>query len=126
MNWLGWSTRAFLGALIGAIVGALAYDQALARSFDLPWVVGLATGLGAFLGAPDRSGLRGLMVATLAIWVAWAVQARVAPFAQAGLFGFHRTLTVRRLASFVACGASAFLLARTSIRSGARRRIAGT
>jgi len=126
VNWLGWSTRAFLGALVGALLGALAYHEALVRSLDIPWVVGLVTGLGAFLSAPDRSGPRGLIIGTLAVWVAWAVQGRFEPFSRAGLFDFHETLGPRRLASFIGCGAAAFLLARTSIRPDARRRIAGT
>ncbi len=126
MNWLGWSTRAFIGALLGALLGGLAYHEALARSFDVPWIVGLLVGLGAFFSAPDRSGLRGLMIATFAIWVAWAVQVRFEPFADAGLLGFHETLGPRRLAAFIACGAAAFLFARTSIRPSAGRRIAGT
>lgn len=126
MNWLGWSTRAFLCAVVGALLGAVLYDQALARSFDAPWLVGLGMGLGACAGAPDRSDLRGLLVATMSIWGAWAVQARVPPYSSAGLFGFHETLNARRFLAFVACAAAAFLLARTSIRSDARRRIAGS
>lgn len=126
MNWLGWSTRAFVCALAGALLGAVLYDQPLARSFDAPWLVGLGMGIGAFAGAPDRSGMRGLLVATMSIWGAWAVQARVPPYDRAGLFGFHETLNVRRCLAFVACGAVAFFFARASIRSDARRRAAGS
>lgn len=126
MNWLGWSTRAIVGALLGALLGAVGYHYALVRAFDAPWLVGIGTGLGAFLGSPDRSGMRGLLVATFAIWVAWGVQVRVPPFADAGLFGFYRTLTPGRLLAFATCGAAAFLLARSSVRRSARHRVAGS
>lgn len=126
MNWLGWSTHAFVGALLGALLGAFSYNYMLAHSLDVPWMVGLGTGLGAFVGAPDRSGMRGLLVSTVAVWSAWAVQVRVPPYSDAGLFGFHRTLTPSRLGSFVACAAIAFLFARSSIHPDARRRIPGS
>ncbi len=126
MNWLGWSTRAFVGAVLGALAGAWMYHYALARACDAAWLVGLGMGLGTFVGAPDRSSMRGLLVASLAIWGAWGVQAGVDPYSNAGLFGFYRTLTVRRFGSFAACAAAAFLFARTSINPNARRRVAGS
>lgn len=126
MNWLGWSTRAIVGAVLGALAGAWMYHYALGRACDAPWLVGVGMGSGAFVASPDRSSMRGLLVASMAIWVAWAVQAGVDPYSKEGLFGFYRTLTVRRLGAFVACGAAAFLLARTSINPKARRRVAGS
>lgn len=124
MNWLGWSTRAFFGALLGAGIGGWLYAVALQRGLDVPFVVGALMGLGAWLLSPDRSGMRGLLLAIISLWIAWAVQAVWGPHASAGLAGFHATLTWKRWLAFGACAALAFLLARSSAQSG-RRRIAG-
>jgi hypothetical protein len=125
MNWLGLTTVAFLTALLGALFGSVAYAAALASGWDAPYLVGLATGLGALLGSPDRSAMRGLLVATGALWVAAIVQTRLGPHAGSNLLTFHATLTPTRLAAFAACGATAFLLARLSARRGAPLRTAG-
>ena len=126
MNWLGLTTKAFIAALVGALLGAAAYAFALTHGVDAPYVVGAAAGGGAMVGSPDRSGLRGLLVASGAIWVAALVQSRVGPYASAGLFGFHSTLTPVRLLAFAACGAAAFFLAKTSARRNAPTRAAGS
>ena len=125
MNWLGWSTLAFLGAIAGGLLGATAYALALSRGWDAPYLVGVFTGLGALVGSPDKSDLRALLIATAAIWIAAAVQASVGPFASAGLTGFHATLGPARLAAYAASGAAAFALARTSLRKKAVRRTVG-
>jgi hypothetical protein len=125
MNWLGLSKAAFLAAILGAILGGAGYAVALARGWDAPYLVGILTGFGVMIGSPDRSGLRGLLVATVAIWIAAIVQTRVGPFASAGIFGFHTTLTPVRALSFAMCGVVAFVLARTSIRRNAPDRAAG-
>lgn len=126
MNWLGLTKTAFLAAVIGALVGGAAYAFALLHGWDVPLFVGLAMGMSTMVASPDKSGLRGLLVASCAIWVAALVQSRVGPYVSAGIFGFHTTLTPLRLASFSACGVFAFLLAKGSIRKNAPRRAAGS
>ncbi len=125
MNWLGWSTRAILAALLGALLGAALYAYALAHGVDAPYAVGIASGVGALVGAPDRSTMRGLLVATAAIWIAAVVQSQIGPFAAFGIVGFHTTLGWKRSAWFTVCGLAAFLLARTSLRRDAKQRAAG-
>ncbi len=126
MNWLGLTATAFIVALVGAVVGGVGYGIALMHGWDVPFVVGLAMGGGAMLASPDKSGLRGLLIASCAIWIAAIVQSRVGPYVGAGLAGFHTTLTPRRLASFSACGVFAFLLAKASARKNAPTRAAGS
>ena len=126
MNWLGLRTAALLGAILGAILGGVAYSAALARGWDAPYLVGIAMGLGVRLASPDRSGMRGLLIAAGAVWAAAFVQTRVGPHASAGLFGFHATLTPSRIASFAGCALVAFVLARTSARRNASVRAAGS
>jgi hypothetical protein len=127
MNWLGWNTAAFVGALFGAVLGAAAYAFALSRGWDYPWLVGVITGACALVASPDKSALRALVVATAAIWIAAVIQATLpeSPFARAGIVGFHTTLTPERLVAYAACGSIAFALARTSLRKQAPRRAAG-
>ncbi|HSO34805.1 MAG TPA: hypothetical protein VLT33_19860 [Labilithrix sp.] len=126
MNWLGLRAVALLGAILGGLLGGVAYAAALASGWDAPYLVGLAMGLGAMLGSPDRSGMRGLLIATAAIWVAAIVQTRIGPYASAGILGFHATLTAARVAAFAGCALTAFLLARTSARRNAPVRAAGS
>ena len=125
MNWLGLTWAAFVATLVGALVGGVAYAAALASGWDAPYVVGIAMGLGTLVASPDKSGMRGLVVASIAIWVAALVQAHIGPFKGAGIFGFHATLTAGRLAAFAGCGLAAFLLARSSARRDAPQRTAG-
>lgn len=125
MNWLGWSTRAMIGALLGALLGAVAYGWGLSRGYDAPYLVGVLAGIAAFVLSPDRSGLRGVMVATLALWSAAVAQSFAGPFRGVGVLAFHQTLTPTRFALYAACGAIAFALSRTSIRRDAGKRTAG-
>ena len=125
MNWLGLTWTAFVATVIGGMLGGIAYAAALASGWDAPYVVGIGMGLGTMFASPDRSGMRGLLVATAAIWVAALVQANIGPFKGAGVFGFHATLTVGRIAAFAGCGLVAFLLGRTSARRDAPQRAAG-
>jgi hypothetical protein len=118
MNWLGMRTIALLGALLGGLLGSVAYAAAIARGWDAPYLVGLATGLGAWLGSPDRSSMRGLLVATGAIWVAAVVQTRIGPHAGIGLMAFHATLRPARVAALAACGLAAFWLAKKNRTPG--------
>jgi hypothetical protein len=125
MNWLGLTTKAFIAAVLGALLGAVAYAYGLTHGWDAPYLVGVAAGLGAMLGSRDRSGLRGLVIASCAIWVAALVQSHVGPHAGANLLAFHTTLTPLRWLTFAACGAAAFFLAKTSARKNAPTRAAG-
>jgi len=126
MNWLGLRTAALLAALLGALLGGVAYAAALASGWEAPYLVGVAMGGGVMVGSPDRSGMRGLLIAIAAIWAAAFVQTGVGPHASAGIIGFHATLTTQRVAAFAACGLVAFLLARTSTRRNAPVRAAGS
>ena len=125
MNWLGMTWVAFLATLLGGMLGGVAYAAALASGHDAPYLVGIGMGLGTMLGSPDKSGMRGLLVATTALWVAALVQANIGPFKGAGVFGFHTTLTVGRFAAFAGCFLAAFVLGRTSARRDAPQRAAG-
>jgi hypothetical protein len=125
MNWLGWSWVAFFGALLGAAVGVLAFAVAANHGVDAPYAIGISIGLGAASTSPDRSGLRGIIFATFAVWVAAIAQNYVGPFAGRGVLSLHETLTPPRLLAFVACAVAAWLLASTSFRPSARKRIAG-
>jgi hypothetical protein len=125
VNWLGWSTRAMLGALAGIVLGGVLYAYLLARGWDAPFAVGVLGGLGAFLLSPDRSGLRALLVTTMAIWGGAIAQSFAGPYRGIGVLGFHDTLTPTRFALYCASGLAAFLLARSSIRRDARKRTAG-
>ncbi len=118
MNWLGLGRLAFLAAALGAVFGSVAYAAALAGGWDAPYLVGLAMGLGAWLASSDKSGMRGLLMAAAAIWVAAIVQTRIGAYAGGGLLGFHETLTTGRLVAFAACGMTAFVVGRTSARGG--------
>jgi hypothetical protein len=126
MNWLGLRTMALVAAVLGALLGGVAYAAALASGWDAPYLVGIAMGVATLLASPDKSGMRGLLVATAAIWGAAIVQTQIGPFAAAGLLRFHTTLTTARLAAFAGCGLAAFVLARTSARRDAPLRAAGS
>lgn len=125
MNWLGLTWMAFFATILGGMIGGIAYAAALASGWDAPYVVGIGMGLGTLAASPDKSGMRGLVVASTAIWVAALVQAHIGPFKGAGILGFHATLTAGRLAAFAGCGLIAFLLGRTSARRDAPQRTAG-
>jgi hypothetical protein len=125
MNWLGWSTRAMIGALLGAILGALAFAWGLGHDWDAPYLVGLFTGAGALVTSPDRSVMRGLMVTTLAIWFGALAQAFAGPYRSAGILGFHATLSLPRAVAYGVSGLLAFLLGGTSLRRDASRRAPG-
>jgi hypothetical protein len=126
VNWLGLSVRALAGALLGALLGAAIYAVTLVRGWDVPFAVGALAGLGACSGSQDKSAMRGMFIAASAIWIAAVVQSWVGPYAQAGLFGLHTTLTWKRLIAFALCGGLAFVLAQRSLRRDAPKRHAGS
>ncbi len=93
---------AFAGALLGAFLSGLAFD----RGFQLAWIVGLLAGVGAALLAKDNSPLRGVLVATIAVWAAALRETGASP----AIFHFHETLSLSRLASYAACALLALAL----------------
>lgn len=113
VNWLGASLRAFLAALLGAALGA-ALAQHVARRYglDLPPLVGMFTGAAAAAASRGKSGLRGMLVASLAVWAAAIAEVAAAPSRglSADLAGFHERLRPIRVLAYVACAAVAGLL----------------
>jgi hypothetical protein len=101
------------GALAGAILGAFLFGLAFDHGFQLAWIVGLLAGLGAALLAKDKSPLRGVLVATIAVWAA-ALRETGASLA---ILHFHETMTLTRLASYAACALLALVLGGRARRS---------
>jgi hypothetical protein len=93
---------ALAGALLGAFLSGLGFDH----GFQIAWIVGLLAGIGAAAFAPNKSPLRGVLVATLAVWAA-ALRETGASLA---IFHFHETMTLPRLASYLACAVLALVL----------------
>jgi hypothetical protein len=121
MNWLGWSGRAMAGALAGALLGAVLSGLAFEHGVQLAWLVGLLAGLGAALLAKEKSPLRGVLVATIAVWAAALRETG----ASLTIFRFHETMTPTRLASYATCALLALILgglARTSSAAPVARR----
>ncbi|MBX3230760.1 MAG: hypothetical protein KIT84_00975 [Labilithrix sp.] len=79
MNWLGAGLPSFLAALGGAAVGALLHALLLRHGVDLPPLVALVASVGAVLPSKERSGLRGILVASLSCWAAALVDVVVRP-----------------------------------------------
>ena len=94
------------GALTGAVVGAFLSGFAFEQGVQLAWIVGLLAGLGAALLAKERSPLRGVLVATIAVWAAALRETG----ASRAIFHFHETMTFTRLASYAACALLALIL----------------
>jgi hypothetical protein len=113
MNWLGWSSCAVAGALAGAVVGCFLFGLALAHGWELAFVVGLLAGAGAACFATERSVLRGILVATIAVWAAALRETG----ASSAIFTFHETLTPTRVASYVACALLALALGARACRT---------
>lgn len=119
MNWVGLSRRSLIGIVLGVTVGVLL--------FRLVWpsvlAIGVCTGAGCALLAEDRSGLRGISVATVAAWAAAAVDAR-----RLGISTLHisTTLTWARWLAYLGCVLAAFVIGSSTIRRTAKVRTAGT
>ncbi len=128
MDWLGWSGRAFLGALVGALLGAALVVRFGAAPHGVPLAasVGLLAGLFASALAEEKSALRGVLVATLAVWVAASadVVSRGAPLFS-GLAHLHAAWSMRELLSHVLGAVLAVWLGGGSLKRGARRRVPG-
>jgi len=119
VNWLGLSLRSLLGILLGVLAGVLLF------LFEWPnvAVVGASTGLGCALLAEDRSGLRGISVATVAAWAAAIVDAHRLGVSTLRI---SSTLTASRWAAYLACVGLAFLVGGAAARRTAKVRTAGT
>lgn len=123
MNWLGAGLTSLLGALLGALAGALAHGALFARGVDVPPLVALLAGLGALLGARERSVLRGVFVASLAVWAGATAEVVARP--SRGLFAdllhFSERLTALRFALYVVTAALGVVLA-SRLRPAVHRR----
>jgi hypothetical protein len=108
--------------VLGALVGAIVHFEGRRRGIDFPPIVGLFAGLAAALASRHESGLRGVLVASLAVWA--AALADVAAFPSRGvisdLVAFHERLGFVRGASYVGCAVVAGLLASRARRGGDR------
>ena len=130
MNWIAWAPKSYGGALLGAIVGFFAFGALSGAGFYAPWIVGLLIGLGCAAITLEKSGMRGLVLAIAAAWVSAMAQVHYMPIAGTtgmidGLTQFHAALSGTDLLLHLASVAAAFLFGRTSLRPGARQRLAG-
>lgn len=126
MNWLGLTLQTFLGALLGALLGSVLFAWVSIQGVDAPYLVGPCTGLGAMLVAKDRSVLRGVFIAALALWACAITQSLVGPYAGTKVIELSRTLSVARGAMFVGGMLVGGLLGSSSLRKGAKERLIGT
>lgn len=118
MNWLGLSLRSFMGIVVGAVVGSLIFLWLCPSVL----VVGACTGLGCALVAEDRSGFRGISVATVAAWTGAALDAhRVG----VSTFQISSVMTGLRLVTHLGSIALAFVAGTMSLRHS-KTRVAGT
>ena len=131
MNWLAWDAHAYAGAAAGALLGALTYAWLLsAYGFDWPWLVGIFVGLACAISARERSALRGIVVATLAIWVGATAQCACRPAdAGSGILAefthYHQRVDAWLLVQQVLSGSAAGVLGCRALRHDATVRIAG-
>ena len=113
MNWLGAGLPSFVAALIGAIVGALAHVAARRHGIDVPPVVGVVAGISCALASRRRSGMRGVLVASLVVWAAALAEVLAEP--SRGLWldivDFSARLDLTRTVAFAASALAAWVLA---------------
>jgi hypothetical protein len=126
MNWLGLTPQTFLGALLGALLGSALFAWASTHGVDAPYLVGPCTGFGAMAAAPDRSVLRGIFIAALALWASAITQSLVGPYAGTKVIELSRTLTLVRGGMFVGGMLLGGMLGSCSLRKGANKRLSGT
>lgn len=119
MNWLGLSTRSLLGIVLGVVLAVTLFLYV----YPSVLVVGAGIGVGCALLAEDRSVLRGLSVATVAAWVAAALDARRLGIST---FQISSVLTLSRLLVYLASIVTAFGMGALSIKRAAKTRPAGT
>lgn len=113
MNWLGAGLTSLAAALLGALVGALAHFEGRRHGIDLPFVVGITAGLAAALASTSKSGLRGMLVASLAVWTAALAEVLESPTdgIVTDIVRFNERLGFARGASYVGCAVVALVLA---------------
>ena len=113
MNWLGAGLASLLAALLGALAGAFAHFEGRRHGIDFPPIVGVMAGLAAALASTSKSGLRGVLVASLAVWAAAIAEVLASPTrgVVADIVHFHERLGFTRGASYVGCAVVAALLA---------------
>ncbi len=113
MNWLGAGLPSFLAAIFGALVGAVVHFEAQRRGIDFPPIVALLSAAFAALASHEKSGLRGVLVASLAVWAAALSEIIGAPIH--GFFrdtiDFDARLDAYRLGAYVATAVVGFVIA---------------
>jgi len=113
VNWLGAGFASLVAALLGALVGAFAHFEGRRHGIDFPPIVGIVTGLAAALASTSTSGLRGMLVASLAVWAAALAEVLESPArgVVADIIRFNDRLGFARGASYVGCAVVTLLLA---------------
>ena len=127
MNWLGWDTRSYLGALLGGVLGVFVYKACLDAGFAAPWMIGLGVGLGCAALTRERSNMRGLVLACLTAWTAALAEVTLARGLGLleGIGAFHEGLGLRGVLEHVGGVVAAYLLGRIALRRDAEDRFAG-
>lgn len=118
MNWLGGGLFSFLAAAVGALLGAFVHFGARRHGIDFPPIVGVFAGLAAALASRERSGLRGALVASLAVWAAALAEVLAAPRSGvlSDMVAFHQRLGLLETLAYAACAAIGVLLASRALR----------
>jgi hypothetical protein len=113
VNWLGAGLPSFLAAVFGTIIGALLHFEGQRRGIDFPPIVAIVAGALAALASREKSGLRGVLVASFAVWAAAVAEILGTPIH--GFFrdilDFHERLNATRFALYLATAVVGFLLA---------------
>ena len=113
MNWLGAGLPSFLAGIFGALVGAVLHFEAQRRGIDFPPIVAFLSAVFAALASREKSGLRGVLVASLAVWAAALAEILGAPIH--GFFrdviDFHERLGAYRFAAYVGTAVVGFVIA---------------
>ena len=113
MNWLGAGLPSFLAGIFGALVGAVLHFEAQRRGIDFPPIVALVSAAFAALASREKSGLRGVLVASLAVWAAALAEILGTPIH--GFFrdvlDFHERLGAYRFVAYVATAVVGFVIA---------------
>lgn len=113
MNWLGAGFASVLAAVLGALVGAFVHFEARRHGVDFPPIVGLVAGVATALASNEKSGMRGVLVASLAVWATALAEVFALPRRGivSDLITFHERLGGLHVLGYLACAAGAALLA---------------
>jgi hypothetical protein len=130
MNWLAWSGRSYASMLVGCVLGFYVFGLLQAHGIEAPWIVGLSAGGSSALVSSETSGMRGISIGCIAVWVAAAAEAHYAPVRPGagileGLVAFSDRLTLARFFLYALCLGTAAGLGATSLRKSATTRLAG-